>query len=367
MQEIKRVSLSKDASILLIVTMLLICLGIVMVYSASSCNAYEDSYDSAFYLKRHLINFSVGLVLFLLVYRVNYLRIKNYTKWLLAFSVISLLVVFLPGIGHEAGGARRWIKIGPIGFQPSELSCLCLILYLADLLERKELFIKNILYGFMPPLVISGSIVFLVLLQPDLGTAVTLLTVSVLMMFAAGANMMYFLPFIGLVLPAFYFLIFKVPYRLRRIIGYLDPWNDAQNAGFQIIQSFLALGSGGLLGVGLGCSRQKLFYLPQAHTDFIFSIIGEELGLVATLSVVFLFCIFIWQGIKISATTKDMFGKLVAFGLTVNIGLRAIINIAVSTGAIPTKGLPLPFISYGGTALIMNMVSVALILSIAKR
>ena len=219
----------------------------------------------------------------------------------------------------------------------------------------------------MPPEAVSGFVVLLILLQPDLGTAFMLLAVSIIMMFVSGANIMYLFPFIGISLPVLYFLIFRVSYRLRRIIGYLDPWGDAQGSGFQIVQSFLALGSGGIFGVGLGASRQKLFYLPQVHTDFIFSIIGEELGLIGTLGIVVLFGLFIWQGLKISVKARDLFGKFLALGITVSIALRAIINIAVSTGAVPTKGLPLPFISYGGTALIFNMVGVALLLNISDK
>lgn len=352
---------------LLIVTAILICIGIVMVYSASSCHAYEKFYDSTYYLKRHLIHFIIGLALALAVLKIDYSRLKDYTKPLLLAAILSLVFVFVPGIGHEAGGAKRWIKLGGVGFQPSEFSGLFLIIYFAAALERKQGYIRNFLYGFMPPLIAAGAVVLLILAQPDLGSAATLLTVSIIMLFAAGANTAHFIPFIMALVPAFYFLIFKVPYRFRRIMGYLDPWSDTQGAGFQLIQSFLALGSGGIFGLGLGASRQKLFYLPQAHTDFIFSIIGEETGLVGTIGIVALFIIFIWQGIRISIKARDLFGKFLALGITVNIGLRAFINIAVSTGAIPTKGLPLPFISYGGTAFIFNVVGVALLLNIAKK
>ena len=273
----------------------------------------------------------------------------------------------MPGIGHASGGAKRWVKLGVLSFQPSEFAGLFLIIYLADLLERKQHIIRNFFYGFMPPLIITGVVVLLIVLQPDLGNAIALLAVALIMMFASGANMMHIVTLVILFLPTLYFLIFRVPYRLRRIIGYLDPWSEAQTEGFQIVQSFLALGSGGIFGLGLGCSRQKLFYLPQAHTDFIFSIIGEELGLIATFLIVFLFTVFVYLGIMISIKARDLFGKFLALGITVSIGFKAFINIAVSTGAIPTKGLPLPFISYGGTALIFNIIGVALLLNIARR
>lgn len=358
--------MKKDSQQLLIITTILVCIGIVMIYSSSSCYAYEKFQDSAFYLKRHIVHFVIGLILALFIAKTNYRKIKHYTKVLFALSLLSLVLVLLPGIGHEAGGAKRWFRLGVLGFQPSEFAGLFLIIYLADLLERKSPLIKNFFYGFLPLLVASGAVVLLILLQPDLGNAAMLLVVSIVMFFVAGANMVHFFPFLFLSVPAFYFLVFRVPYRLRRIVGYLDPWRDAQGAGFQIVQSFLALGSGGIFGLGLGCSRQKLFYLPHAYTDFIFSIIGEELGLIGTLFIVVLFIIFIWKGIKISTGARDLFGRFLAIGIVVSISLKALINIAVSTGAIPTKGLPLPFISYGGTSLIVNMIGVALLLNIAE-
>ncbi len=359
--------MNKEAQRLLVVTTLLICIGIVMIYSSSSSYAYEKFQDSAYYLKRHMANFIIGLIFAFFVMRLDYRKIKKITKPLIILSIFSLVLVFIPGIGREAGGARRWVRFGPVGFQPSEFAGLFLIIYLADILERKQHCIKSFFYGFMPPFIVSAFTVLLVLLQPDLGNAVIFFTLLIIMFFVAGVNMLYFLPFIIAFVPALYFLIIRVPYRLRRIIGYLDPWGDAQGAGFQIVQSFLALGSGGIFGIGLGCSRQKLFYLPQGHTDFVFSIIGEELGLIGTLGIVILFGAFVWLGTMISLKAEDLFAKLLAIGITVSIGLKAIINIAVSTGAIPTKGLPLPFVSYGGTALIFNMVGVALLLSITKR
>ncbi len=359
--------MKKEAQGILIITAILVCVGIVMVYSSSSCYAYERYNDSAFYLKRHLTHFIIALVAAGLAVRFDYRKIRGHTKALLGIAALSLLLVLVPGIGHEAGGAKRWFRLGGLGFQPSEFAGLFLIIYLADVLERKQLHVRDFLRGFVPPLVVSGSVILLILAQPDLGTAIMLSLVFLIMMFASGANMMHLAPFVGLSVPALYFLIFRVPYRLRRIIGYLDPWSKSQSAGFQIVQSFLALGSGGVFGLGLGASRQKLFYLPQAHTDFIFSIIGEEMGLVGTLGIVLLFAALIWLGIKVSMNARDLFGKFLALGITVNIGLKAIINIAVSTGVIPTKGLPLPFISYGGTALIFNIVGVALLLNIANK
>ncbi|MDP2912313.1 MAG: putative lipid II flippase FtsW [Candidatus Omnitrophota bacterium] len=359
-------NLNRDSQYLLIITTILLCIGMVMIYSSSSCYAYEQYNDSSYYLKRHLVHFAFGLLLAGFFLKRDYKGLKKYAKVLLAISLIGLVLALLPGIGREAGGAKRWVKLGFIGFQPSEFAGFFMIVYVADILDRKQPVIRNFMQGFMPPLMILGFSVLLILLQPDLGSSVCILSVGLVMMFVAGVNMAYFLPFLILVAPVLYFLIFKVAYRLRRIVSYLDPWSDTQGAGFQIIQSFLALGSGGVLGLGLGCSKQKLFYLPQAHTDFIFSIIGEEMGLIGTLSVVALFVAFVWIGIQISIKAKDLFGRFLALGITASIGLKAVINIAVSTGAIPTKGLPLPFISYGGTALIFSIVAAAILINISN-
>ncbi len=359
-------NLNRDSQHLLIVATILLCIGIVMIYSASSCYAYEQYNDSAYYLKRHLIHFTLGLLLARFFLKKDYKNLKKYAKVFLAISIIGLILALVPGIGREAGGAKRWVKLGFIGFQPSEFAGFFLIVYIADILDRKQPVIRSFMQGFMPSLMILGFSVLLILLQPDLGSSVCILAVGLIMMFVAGVNMVYFLPFLIPIVPIFYFLIFKVAYRLRRIASYLDPWSDTQGAGFQIIQSFLALGSGGIFGLGLGCSKQKLFYLPQAHTDFIFSIIGEEAGLIGTLSVIVLFVMFVWFGIQISIKSKDLFGRFLSLGITTSIGLKAVINIAVSTGAIPTKGLPLPFISYGGTALIFNIIAVAMLINISN-
>jgi len=359
-------NLNRDSQYLLIIATILVCIGIVMIYSASSCYAYEQYNDSAYYLKRHLIHCLVGLFIATLFLKSDYKNLKKYAKVFLVVSIIGLVLALLPGIGREAGGAKRWVKLGFIGFQPSEFAGFFLIVYVADILDRKQPVIRSFMQGFMPPLMVLGFSILLILLQPDLGSSVCILAVGLIMMFVSGVNMAYFLPFLVPMIPIFYFLIFKVAYRLRRIASYLDPWSDTQGAGFQIIQSFLALGSGGIFGLGLGCSKQKLFYLPQAHTDFIFSIIGEEMGLIGTLSVVALFATFVWFGIQVSIKAKDLFGRFLALGITASIGLKAVINIAVSTGAIPTKGLPLPFISYGGTALIFSIIAVAILIKISN-
>lgn len=284
----------------------------------------------------------------------------------MGFSVILLILVLVPHIGHETAGARRWFRIGPLNFQPSEFAKIAILVYLADFLSRKEKSVKSFMYGYLPPIMVLGLVLGLVLLEPDLGTAIAVSVVSVLMLFVGGVNTIYILASMLASIPVLYFLLFRVPYRRKRMVIFLNPWSDKRGAGFQIIQSFIAIGSGGLFGVGLGQSRQKLFYLPASHTDFIFSIIGEELGFLGAAAVVVLFMLFVWEGMKITFSAADNFGKLLSMGLVSLIALEAAINIGVTAGVLPTKGLPLPFISYGGTSLIFHLTAVGLLLNIAR-
>lgn len=240
------------------------------------------------------------------------------------------------------------------------------IVYVADFLSRKRNKIKSLKEGFLPVMMVLGAVCLLILKQPDLGTAVLIGAVACIMLFVAGARIWHLGALVLMALPAMYFLISRVAYRMRRIQAFLDPWKDQQGAGFQLVQSQIALGSGGILGVGLGQSVQKLYYLPAAHTDFILSIIGEEFGLAGTLSVITLFVLFIWQGARIAKRCEDPFGYFLALGIVVMIALQSIINIGVSIGAFPTKGLPLPFVSYGGSALIVQMICVGLLLNISR-
>ncbi|NQT95134.1 MAG: putative lipid II flippase FtsW [Candidatus Omnitrophica bacterium] len=351
---------------LFIVTVILVVVGTIMIYSASSVFAYEKYGDSAYFLKRHVLYLFIGFVLAASCMSVDYTKFRRYIKPVLLLSMLLLVTVFIPGLSRAAGGARRWIAFGPVSFQPSEIAKMALVFYAADVLSRKQSEISDFIYGFLPLMTVLGIAVFLILLEPDLGTAMALAAMIIIMAFVAGVNMKQ----IGLItLPgvlAVIGLIAMKPYRIKRITAFLNPWADPRGTGFQIIQSFIALGSGGLFGVGLAHSKQKLFYLPEAHTDFIFSIIGEELGLVGTLGVVVLFGAFIYLGFRIAYSARDLFGQFLAFGLVTMIALQAIINIAAVTGSVPTKGLPLPFISYGGTSLVYSMVSVGLLLNIAR-
>jgi cell division protein FtsW len=349
------------------IVFVLLCIGVVMVYSSSAVFSYERYHSTTFFLKRHLLHFLIGIVLTAFVMSLDLHAVRRWAKPLFAASLLLLVLLFIPHFGKEVGGARRWLKLGIFGFQPSELVKWTAILFLADTLSGG----KKALGGlsgrcFFKTLLILGITCGLILVQPDLGSAAAIGTVGILLCFIAGVRFSYIGSLGILSLPALYFCIFNVPYRRRRILAFLNPWNHARGCGFQIVQSYLALGLGGLWGVGLGQSRQKLFYLPAGHTDFIFSIIGEELGLIGTVSVVILFVLFLWQGMKISLRSTDSFIQLLSFGIVISIVLAAAIHIAVVCGAVPTKGLPLPFISYGGSALIFNMMAVGILLNSAR-
>ncbi|MFH1888600.1 MAG: putative lipid II flippase FtsW [Candidatus Omnitrophota bacterium] len=351
---------------LLTVTFILICIGTVMIYSASSIYALEVYKDSFFFLKRHASFLVIGLIFTLLVMGIDYKKFKRWARPLLISSIFLLVLVLIPHVGREVGGARRWFRIKFISFQPSELANIALIIYMADFISRKGEYIRTFRRGFLPPILTLGIMVLLILAQPDLGTVMAMGIVVFIMLYVAGVRPGYLLSLLLASIPALYILIFSVPYRRARIMSFLNPWVDPKGSGFQIIQSQVALGSGGIFGSGLGHSRQKLFYLPAAHTDFIFSIIGEELGLLGTVGVVILLIIFIQQGLKIIQNTTDKFGYFLGLGLVLMITLKAAINIGVSCGILPTKGLPLPFISYGGSSFIFDMVSIGLLMNIAR-
>jgi len=337
-----------------------------MIYSASSIYAWERYQDSFFFLKRHVCFLIIGAFLAFLFLCVDYRSLRKWAKPVFAFSIFLLVLVLLPGIGRQVAGANRWFRFKFISFQPSELANIAVIIYIADFIARKENSIGTFFKGFLPPIIVLGVVVFLIIIQPDLGTALAMGALVFIMLFVAGARLSYLASTILVSLPVLAVLIFSVPYRRMRIMAFLDPWLDPKGSGFQIIQSQVALGSGGIFGVGLGYSKQKLFYLPAAHTDFIFSIIGEELGFLGTLGIIILFMIFIHEGFKIVKNASGKFGYFLSLGLVLMISLKATINIGVSCGVLPTKGLPLPFISYGGSSLIFDMLSVGILMNIAR-
>ena len=352
-------------SIFIIVTILL-AFGTVMIYSSSGIYAHDKFHDSLFFLKRHLLFLGVGLVLSFVILALDRRTMKRFAKPVFFISVLLLALVLIPHLGSEISGARRWFKIGRFLFQPSELAKLTLIMYLADMLSKKGSYISDFGYGFLPALSAAGITVGLILIQPDLGTAVALGAIAFILFFAAGVKWKYLGGTVLAALPVIFLAVYKVSYRWKRVMAFLNPWSDPRGNGFQIIQSFLALGLGGVFGVGLGMSRQKLLYLPAAHTDFIFSIIGEELGFFGTMSVITLFILLFWQRMRVAFKSEDPYARFLSLGISSLIAVEAAVNIGVSIGALPTKGLPLPFISYGGSSLIFHMMGIALLLTAAK-
>ena len=350
---------------LFLATIALTSIGIIMVYSASAIISLERYNDPYFFLKRQLVWVFLGLLGMLFAARINYRAFPKLLKPALLFTLFLLVLVLFPQFGKAIAGARRWLRIGDFTLQPSEMAKLILILYIADTLSRKKEKIKNFTYGFLPPLIILGAIFILILLQPDLGTALIILVVILGMFFVSGVRLRHLFSLFLITLPSIWLLINKVGYRKRRILAFVDPWSDPRGAGFQIIQSLLALGSGGIFGRGLGEGTQKLFYLPAPHTDFIFAILGEELGFLGGVAVIILFGAFIYFGARIARRAPDLFGSLLALGITTWIGLQAMINIGVATGFLPTKGIPLPFISFGGSSLIFSLIGVGVLLSIS--
>ncbi len=344
----------------------LICLGVIMVYSTSGINAMQRYGDSFYFLKRHLVFLVMGFLCACGVMAADYRDLRKIIKPLLLFTLFLLVLVLIPHIGSVSNGARRWFKLGFFNFQPTEFAKLVMLVYAADFLARKPNDVKSFRRGFLPLMIVLGMLCALILKQPDLGSAFLIGSVVVIMFFIAGGQIWYFGILALMAVPGFYFLVVRVAYRWARIATFLDPWQDPQGAGFQLTQSQIAFGSGGLWGVGLGHSIQKLFYLPAAHTDFVLSIIGEEMGFLGAFTVISLFGAFMWQGARIAKRVKDPFGYYLACGIVTILGLQAVINVGVTIGALPTKGLPLPFISYGGSALVVNMMLIGLLLNISR-
>lgn len=337
-----------------------------MVYSTSGIFAMQGQGDSFYYLKRHLIFLVIGFFCSCGIMAADYRDLRKFAKPLILVTIVLLILVLIPHIGKASYGARRWFKLGFFNFQPTEFAKLAMLVYAADFLARKSVDVKSFFRGFLPLMIILAVVCALILKEPDLGSAFLIGVVVVIMFFIAGGQIGYLGMLVLMTIPGFYFLVVRVPYRWARIATFLDPWQDPQGAGFQLTQSQIAFGSGGLFGVGLGHSIQKLFYLPAAHTDFVLSIIGEEMGFLGAFTVIMLFGAFIWQGARIAKRIKDPFGYYLACGIVIIIGLQAVINVGVTIGAIPTKGLPLPFISYGGSALVINMLLVGLLLNISR-
>ena len=344
----------------------LLSAGVVMVYSASAIVAADRFGDPYFFLKNQLFWAFLGSLALWGAMRLDYRRLEKLVLPALLLAVALLVLVLVPAVGQAINGTRRWLRFGPVSFQPVELAKLALVVYLAAFVARKGEAIGDFRRGIVPPLAVAGLLALLVVAQPDLGNAVTLLTLTFALLFLAGGRLRHLALVLGSALPLLALAIWAAPYRVRRITTFFDPWGDPRGSGFQIIQSWLALGSGGWLGRGIGDGKQKLFYLPESHTDFIFAIIGEELGFVGALAILGLFVVFVWRGLRIGLRAPDPFGAYLALGITVLIATQTMVNLGVVTGVLPTKGLPLPFLSFGGSALVVTLLSTGVLLNISQ-
>jgi cell division protein FtsW len=355
-------------SILLFGPLLLTGLGIIMIYSASSIFADYKFQDGGYFMKKQFVFAVFGTLCMLLVMRIPYdvLRRLAYPLWIISLGL--LIGVLLPGIGTEIGGAVRWLRIGPLSFQPAEFAKLAVIILLASSLSKKGRDkIKNFSIGVVPHLLLVLPLCILILVQPDFGTAAMITTLLFGMMFIGGVRLRYLFGLFAAALCACAPLILFKGYRMERMLTFLDPWEKSTGSGFQIIQSFLAFGAGGLRGTGLGRGTQKLFYLPEPHTDFILAVIGEEFGFVGVMAVIIVFVAIIICGLKVARHAQDLFGAYVALGIVLLLGVQTIINMGVVLGLLPTKGMPLPFVSYGGTSLVMNLMAVGVLLSVSSQ
>ncbi len=351
---------------MLIAVFALCAIGLVMVYSSSAVAAGLNFKDTGFYLKRQLIAAAIGFAGMLFVLKVGYRRLAFFAWPILIFAVLGLIAVLIPGIGTVAGGARRWIRLAGFSYQPAEFAKLALVLYLAFSLAKKREKVRIFSIGFLPHCLITGFLALLLLREPDFGSTLVIGFVLCAMLFAAGTKMSYLVAAFFLAVPFAWHQVASSPYRMRRITAFLDPWATRNDVGYQVAESLMSIGSGGFGGLGLGDGRHKLFFLPEAHTDFIMAIIGEEFGFIGLFILLALFGVLLWRGVLASLNATEPFGAWLALGLTCLLGIEVVVNAGVTMGVLPTKGLALPFVSYGGTALIVNLIAAGLLLSVAQ-
>ncbi len=344
----------------------LIGVGLIMAYSTTVIGPGSVS-DNMGAVIKHVVWIFIGAISMIVLSFVDYRHFKKHYLLLLVVGLLGLAFVLIPGVGVSVNGARRWIRFSSfLGFQPSDLSKICLLIFLSAYIEKNDKHIKEFVKGFGLPILVVAGYAGLLMLEPDFGTTAFILMVSVSLLLIGGTRIIFMILSLVAASPLIYTML-NESYRWKRVLIYLDPWKDSDGAGYQIIQSLIALGSGGVFGKGLGASRQKLNFLPESNNDFILTIIGEEIGFVGVFIVITLFGLLVWNGIKICKSAPDLFGFLMAFGITFMIGLQAAINIAVVSAAVPTKGIPLPFISAGGSSLIISMASIGILVSIGKQ
>lgn len=352
--------------ILFYAVLALLGIGVVMVYSASAVSANVNFNDSYYFLKRQFVWAALGLVAMVFTMNIDYHVWQKFAKPILYLTIFLLVLVLVPGMGKVVNGARRWLGVGSIYIQPSEIAKLSMVLFMTFNLTKYQDRLKKFRGGLLPQLLILLLIFGLILKEPDLGTALSIAGTVFVMFFVAGARVFHLGSLAAVGVVGVTAAVLMEPYRLKRLIAFSDPWADPLDTGYHIIQSLYAIGSGGLFGVGLGRSREKFLYLPEPHTDFIFSILGEELGLIGTLTILTLFFLFAWRGLKIAMSAADVYGSVLATGLTTMILLQALMNIAVVTASMPVTGIPLPFLSFGGSALIFTLAGVGILLNISR-
>ena len=358
--------MNKAAITLLVIMLMLLTIGVVMLFSTSALYAKDRYGDQHYLLKRQLAWMLVGGVGCVAAASVPYPKLRGVCTGVLIVAAVMLALVLIPHVGLKVGGARRWLGLGWMRFQPSELGKLALIVWLAHWLAKEKRRLNKFGRGFAVPMGVVGCVLALVLLEPDFGSTALLASVSFALMFIAGVRLRFLVPTIFTGAGGFVALMIHNPERSRRLMAFLDLEKYKQGAGYQVWQAILAFGSGGFNGLGLGNSRQKMFYLPEAHTDFIFPIVGEELGLVGTLGILLAFALLVACAVIIALRASDLFGQYLGMGIALLIAMQALINVGVVTAWLPTKGLPLPFISFGGSNLVLNMVAVGLLLNIFR-
>lgn len=359
-----KVKMGQIDFVLFATIMLLVSIGVVMVYSASSYYSAFKYNDPELFLKKQLLWACIGFAFMITAIKTDYHILKKYTGFIMVITIVLLLAVFA---FEDINGARRWIQLGAATFQPSEIAKYAIVLYMAKSLDLKGEKVKEFLNGILPYLLVSAFYAGLILIEPNLSIASVIMIVTVIILFAVGAKFMHLLGIGSVLVAAVGVLTITAPYRMKRLMNFRNPFADSQGDGYQLVQSLLALGSGGVTGAGIGQSRQKCLYIPEPHTDFIFPIICEELGLMGGAFIILLFLIFVWRGIKTAVNAKDIYGTILGVGITSVIAIQAIINIAVVTGSMPVTGVPLPFISYGGSALVFNMFAMGILLNISRQ
>jgi cell division protein FtsW len=355
----------KSDQVLFITTILLVALSLVMVYSASAAVALSRYGQASFFLTKQLMWAGLGLPLVWLLMRVDYRTYREPVFLWTCLGVVTLALVavlFSPPINN----ARRWFGFAGVGVQPSEFAKLAMIFFIAAVLERRSHRIDDVTYSLTPVALVVVLLVGLILLEPDFGTAMSLLAIAVAMVYTAGLHYRYIVGAALAALPAVYFLAMGAPYRRRRLLTFLNPWEDPLGDGFQIIQSLIAVGTGGISGRGLMDGVQKLFYLPEPHTDFIYAVIAEETGFIGASAVLLCFTIITWRGMRAAVNAPDTFGAFLATGLTAMMAIQALVNISVTLGLLPTKGMPLPFVSAGGSSLLVNLIGVGILLNVSQ-